>query len=177
MPPTFNLSLNSFFAKIPLFAPLDAEELSEVLRLVRPFVREAGERLFDEGDPADGMYVIERGEALVITEKGGDRVTLAELGNGAVIGELALIDGAPRSASVETIAMASGYWLSSAHFSELRESGSLAAYKVVRELARTLEDRKRVTERRLRGLIESTTDSTEVRSKPMRELFGRLLKG
>ena len=50
-----------------------------MLRLAKPFVREAGETLFSEGDPSDGMYVIERGEVAVTTSgRNGERVRLAD---------------------------------------------------------------------------------------------------
>lgn len=173
-----NLSLNSFFREVPLFSGLDAEELADLLRLVVPFVREPGERLFGQGDPSDGMYVIERGEVGVFACPGeGVRVMLAELGNGAVIGELSLIDGSPRSALVETVSMTSGYFLGRDAFDRLRASGSLGAYKVILALARTLEERKRVTEARLRALVDADDESADLHSKELRELFGRLLKG
>ncbi|MFT4705166.1 MAG: CRP-like cAMP-binding protein [Bradymonadia bacterium] len=177
MDAALNLSLRTFFRNIPLFASLSGDELGELLRLAKPFVREAGDTLFSEGDPADGLYVVERGEVGVVTmSNGGDPVRLAELGNGAVIGELALIDGATRSATVEALAMTTGYWLSRARFDELRGSGSRAAYKVVLQCARTLESRRRVTELRLRALVESPDRSEQLRKRDVRQLFGVLRK-
>jgi len=172
-----NLSLRTFFRGIPLFASLSSDELGELLRLAKPFVREAGETLFREGDPADGLYVIERGEVGVLVERApGELVRLAELGNGAVIGELALIDGATRSATVETFAMTTGYWLSRNQFNTLREGQSRAAYKVALECARTLEARRRVTESRFRALLEAPDRAALLEKREVRELFGVLRK-
>lgn len=171
------LSLRTFFRGIPLFTSLSGDELGELLRLAKPFVREAGETLFQEGDPADGMYVIERGEVAVSTSgRSGERVRLAELGNGAVIGELALIDGATRSASVETVAMTSGFWLSRTRFEELRDGGSRAAYKVMLQCARTLERRRRTTDQRYRDLLASPNKSLLLEKRDVRETFGVLRK-
>lgn len=172
-----NLSLNRFFKGIPLFASLEAEELSDLLRLVTPFTKHAGESLFYQGDPSDGMYVIERGEVGVFAcPEGGDRVLLAELGNGALIGELSLIDGAPRSAQVETISMTSGYFLPKEGFETLRLGRSRGAYKLILELARTLEMRRRAAEKRLRSLVDAA-DPAELHTRELRELFGKILKG
>lgn len=177
MDAALNLSLRTFFRGIPLFSSLTGDELGELLRLAKPFVREAGDTLFREGDPADGLYVIERGEAnVVVSGSSGDRVLLAELGNGAVIGELALIDGATRSATVETVAMTTGYWLSRDRFDELRAGQSRAAYKVVLQCARTLEGRRRITEQRFRSLLEAPDRASLLQKREVRELFGVLRK-
>jgi len=173
-----DLSINLFFRNVSLFAGLDGTELSVLLRHVQPFVKEPGVALFEQGDEGDGMYVIERGEVGVfVRREGPDRVLLAELGNGAIIGELSLIDGSPRSATVETVSMARGYFLPRARFDELRSRWDLGAHKVVLQLARTLEQRRRVTEQRLRSLVDSGSSSGVVGTGEFEELFGRLLKG
>jgi len=62
---------------------------------------EAGRTLFEAGDPGDGCYRIETGlmKVSVLSAAGNERI-LAILGPGALVGELALLDGRPRSASV-----------------------------------------------------------------------------
>jgi CRP-like cAMP-binding protein len=62
------------------------------------------EVLFLEGEPGDGCYRVEEGlvKVSVISSKGGERI-LAILGPGAVVGELAILDELPRSASVTAI--------------------------------------------------------------------------
>lgn len=64
----------------------------------------ADEVLFLEGDPGDGCYRVEKGLLKVsfISSTGGERI-LAILGPGAVVGELAILDELPRSASVTAI--------------------------------------------------------------------------
>jgi len=60
--------------------------------------------LFTAGDPGDGFYLVDDGllKAYVVSVAGGERI-LAILGPGDMVGELAIIDGAPRSASVSAI--------------------------------------------------------------------------
>src|SRR6516165_4662596 len=69
-----------------------------------PHHLKAGEALFKVGGPGDGCYRLEQGLLkVVITSPRGDTRILAVLGPGSIAGELALIDGRPRSASVFAI--------------------------------------------------------------------------
>src|SRR5262245_31509350 len=60
--------------------------------------------LFAAGDPGDGCYQVEEGllKVVALSPSGGERI-LAILGPGALVGELSMIDGLPRSASVTAI--------------------------------------------------------------------------
>lgn len=60
-----------------------------------------GQVLFKEGQDADGMYLIRKGELKVYLEKDGNEVKLATIGPGGMIGEMAFFDQKPRSASVK----------------------------------------------------------------------------
>lgn len=60
---------------------------------------EAGEWIFREGDPGDCAFVIESGVVAITYEHDGVAVTIAQLGAGELLGEMALIDGRARSAS------------------------------------------------------------------------------
>ena len=59
----------------------------------------AGEPIFEEGDPGDFAYIIEEGEIEIWTRLDGKHFVLNVLGPGSLFGELALVDGRPRSAS------------------------------------------------------------------------------
>ncbi len=61
----------------------------------------AGQVLFKAGDNSDGMYLIRKGELVVYLEQDGKQVMLATIPAGGMIGEMALFDGSPRSASVK----------------------------------------------------------------------------
>ncbi len=70
----------------------------------RPIKISADQVLFLAGDPGDGCYRIENGlmKVSVMSPSGNERI-LAIFGPGAVVGEFAVIDGQPRSASVSAI--------------------------------------------------------------------------
>lgn len=59
--------------------------------------------LFREGDPPDAMYVIKSGKLAVVKTKSNSEIVLAEIGPGAMVGEMAFFDNKPRSASVKAV--------------------------------------------------------------------------
>jgi CRP/FNR family cyclic AMP-dependent transcriptional regulator len=78
----------------------------------------ADEALFLAGDGGDGCYLVEEGllKVAVASQSGGERI-LAFLGPGAIVGEMSIIDGRPRSASV-VVRQAALKFLSCAAFEE-----------------------------------------------------------
>lgn len=62
-----------------------------------------GDYLFREGDPSEAMFVIKTGKFSVLKSKGNSEITLAELGPGDMVGEMAFFDNKPRSASVKAL--------------------------------------------------------------------------
>lgn len=59
----------------------------------------AGEVLFHEGEPGDVMYVVQSGEVRITKRVGHDERTLAVLGPGEFVGEMAILNGKPRTAT------------------------------------------------------------------------------
>ena len=88
-------------AEVPFLQLLDEkdrEELAADLDLVR---FPAGQVLFHYGDPGDSLYVIRSGEVEVFfKDDTGERIVLETAKAGEVFGELSLLDGGPRTASV-----------------------------------------------------------------------------
>jgi CRP/FNR family cyclic AMP-dependent transcriptional regulator len=70
--------------------------------VLRRFAR--GQVVFTEGEPSDHLYVVRDGRLRVLVRSGrGDEMTLSVLGPGDALGELSMVDGRPRSASVEAL--------------------------------------------------------------------------
>src|SRR5438445_4903299 len=84
----------------PLFAAFSEEEFGAIVDKLEPLQFMAGERMIAEGDEGDAMYLISRGGGRVIKEIDGQEVVLDELGEGEFFGEMSLLVGGPRSASV-----------------------------------------------------------------------------
>jgi CRP/FNR family cyclic AMP-dependent transcriptional regulator len=87
-------------ARTPAFAQLSGRSLKKLVALSVPRSYEAGATIIAEGDTGLGLLVISKGTADVFKGNGEDRVRLATLGRGDVVGEQSLIDDQPRSASV-----------------------------------------------------------------------------
>lgn len=149
----------NFFRSVHLFNELSAEQIIEVLRVAHIETHPAGTVLAREGDAADAMYIIERGEvAITKASLGGDDVRVAYLGDGSVVGEMALIVGSPRTASVEAVAETRVYRLSGRDFDSLRRQRSVAAYKILTKLLVTLGDRRQRVLNRLDEIHENPAD-------------------
>src|SRR5919201_1860576 len=91
-------------ARVPLFSELSREELERISRVAIPRSFPAGVRVFHEGDRSDACYLVRSGDLRVTREHpDGRAIALATLGPGDLFGELAMLDGEARSASVETL--------------------------------------------------------------------------
>jgi len=82
--------------EVPLFASLPDGRLHELATLAAPVSLPAGAVLFERGDPGDALYVIRHGRLEVVV----DGEVVREAGRGEVLGELALLTGEPRNATV-----------------------------------------------------------------------------
>ena len=133
-----------YFKKLPLFAELNAQEVMDVLRVARLVQFEAGEYLCRMNEPGDGMFVIEQGVVSVRSvDESGQMVEIAKLGEGEVIGELALVDGQPRSADVLALTALKAYRIDRSGFDEMRAQLHPAVLKMLKHIATTVSWRLR----------------------------------
>ena len=89
--------------RVTFFNLLDADSRNILANAGREMELAEGEILFQEGDPADAMYVILRGGIEIVkTLPDGSERPLTQLTTGEVFGEIAMIDGQPRSATART---------------------------------------------------------------------------
>ncbi|HEY0478126.1 MAG TPA: DUF1003 domain-containing protein [Kofleriaceae bacterium] len=84
---------------IPLFESLGEDDVQTLAGKLREVCIETGHSVFAQGDEGDAMYVIEDGAVDIVAGAGKHKVILASLFKRQFFGELALLDGAPRSAS------------------------------------------------------------------------------
>jgi CRP-like cAMP-binding protein len=89
---------------VPIFVPLSPVELASLARECARADFGRGERVVHQGEPGDAMYVVLAGTALVtLATEGGAEREVARLGRGEFFGEMALLTGEPRSASVTAV--------------------------------------------------------------------------
>jgi CRP/FNR family cyclic AMP-dependent transcriptional regulator len=88
-------------AQIPLFASLNASERRAIGALARTHTYEEGQQIFRQGDAGGPMFAVLSGHLKVIVPGlDGNDVVFTVMGRGEVFGELSVLDGAPRSASI-----------------------------------------------------------------------------
>lgn len=87
--------------KSPLFEVLSAEERDALVREMDLETHDEGSVILSEGDPGTSMYIIASGEVKVFTRRaGGATVYLAKLGEGDFFGEVSVLTGKPRTATI-----------------------------------------------------------------------------
>jgi CRP/FNR family transcriptional regulator, cyclic AMP receptor protein len=107
-------------AAVPLFAGLGADGLVDLARGMRVRRFRRGETVFHVGDPGDALFIVMAGSIkITLPADTGDEAILATLRAGDFFGELALLDGAPRSATAVAIEPTETYVLSRDGFREL----------------------------------------------------------
>ena len=137
--------LLDFFGKIPLFSQLNAEELGEVVRAIQPMELQEGDFLFQEGDPADAAFVVQNGVLQVYLDRPHGRIELTTIETMDILGEITLVDGGKRTATVRAISKTSLFRLDKTEFDFLRRNLRPSAYKLMKEIAVTVCGRLRDT--------------------------------
>jgi CRP/FNR family transcriptional regulator, cyclic AMP receptor protein len=128
-------------ARVPLLADLEQGELERIAQVAIPRSFPKGARVFHEGDESDACYVIRDGEVRVTREHSDGRaIALATLGPGELVGELAMLDGGVRSASVEALSDVELLALSAADMKGLLERNADITTKLVVKLAERLRE-------------------------------------
>jgi CRP-like cAMP-binding protein len=89
-------------SQIPLFASLESEDRTSLAKRILRQSFPKGSTLFRRGEPGNALYIIIRGQIRIFAStRQGNEITLALLGPGEFFGEMALLDGEPRSANAE----------------------------------------------------------------------------
>jgi len=95
---------SSLLQKLPILAGLSVDQIEELESALRPRRYQKGEVVFHRDDPGDSLYIIDDGAVRIgLTSSDGREVTLTVLGTGGFFGELALLDGEPRSADAVAV--------------------------------------------------------------------------
>jgi signal transduction histidine kinase len=89
-----------FLRKVPLFSDLSEDDLNRLCESVDKVALPAGEFLFKQDEVGDRAYIIIDGEVEILRHQDGRDVLLAVRGSEVVIGEMALVENRPRTASV-----------------------------------------------------------------------------
>ena len=149
---------------ISLFQPLTAQVRGELAAWMQKRVCATGEVIFSEGDPGDAMYVVEDGYvSIYVTDKDmGLTVDVASLGKGEAFGEMALVTGEGRKASVKALEKTSLWVLHRDVFFRLVQAVPQMGITIAATLARRLDQVNR-TQRVAFGTLRGATIPAELR--------------
>lgn len=118
--------------KSPLFEGLSDEELQHLMDMAQPVSLQAGEVLMRQGDPGDAAYVIIKGQFEIQKQTGQSLIKIDVRDPGDVVGEMALLSRAQRTATVVAKTDGEALRIPPEAFEELLVSSSTAAMAVLR---------------------------------------------
>ncbi len=135
-----------FLRKVPLFADLPEADLDRLCEMAEEVDLRRGAILFKEGERGDRTFVIREGALEIIKSSGGREILLAVRGSGDVIGEMAVLEDDPRTATVRAKVDTKLLAIHKEPFNRMINVSPSAA----RALLNTILNRWRVTEAMLR---------------------------
>ncbi len=169
----------ALLSSVELFSGLPEEALDQLSRAVKLEYYDGGERLVTEGETGDSLFVLARGSVMISkagTAIGTTAVALAILKEGDYFGEMSLLTGTPRSASVIAEGAVEVFVLDRDAFAPVLEQDPAIAEVLSKQLAERLaatqarfEDREEELKRRR----ENAPDSLLVRIRTFFKLGGR----
>lgn len=137
---------------VALFAGLTPTQLAKVASITQLRSYERGEFLFREGDPGREMFVLIAGKVRIAKSvRGAGEETLAVLEPGTYFGEMAVIEDSPRSADAIALASCSVWVIQRLKLEQVMSSDKELAYVLLWTFVRTLSERLRDTNEKLKG--------------------------
>lgn len=141
--------------RCPIFADLSGEELQKVAGAAKEKTFAEGSTLYTESMAGQSLFVIRSGNVKISKMLGeGDERTLAILGPGESFGELAIVDGGPRSASAVVVKRAEVLTLDKKDFQAVCEGNPKLGYKLLTNLTRVMVKRLRGAQDKLQAALE-----------------------
>ncbi|MFT5432100.1 MAG: CRP-like cAMP-binding protein [Myxococcota bacterium] len=146
---------------LPMFSQLSEREKSTLLAIFSQRTYTAGDVLCREGDRAFSFFVLCDGLVEIFKDLGGDvgREKLGQLGRGSMVGQVSLIDGKPRSATVVAKTEVLTLECSREDFDRLFNAGSPFAFKVMDQIMIHLSRRLRDANGQLYNLYSRPTET------------------
>ncbi|MBL4889430.1 MAG: cyclic nucleotide-binding domain-containing protein [Candidatus Lindowbacteria bacterium] len=144
------MNISDLLVQVPIFCTLEVEEHAILRESIEQKRYKPEEFIFEEKDPGDGLYVIAMGAVRIVKNLDGvNNRTLAGITDLDFFGEMALLDGKPRSAGAVAARDTVILKLSNENFNTLMNSNPFIAMKVITQIACHLAARFRDTNMKL----------------------------
>ena len=135
---------------LPIFSALSLDELRGVHALCDRITVDPGKLLIEQDQPGESLFVLVSGQVKVeVVSEGKEPVEVARLGQGASLGEMAMVDMAPASARVTAVEKVSAFRFPLERLDSHLMNDPRAGYKVMKVLGRILSTRLREANRSL----------------------------
>lgn len=125
--------------RVPLFQPIEPRRLKLLAFTSERLQFNPGQDIVTQGDPGDAAYIILSGEADVLINNNGEMIPVARLADNAVIGEIAILTGVPRTATVRAVGDLTALRIGKDTFFKLITDIPDIGMEIMKELARRLE--------------------------------------
>ena len=136
----------ALFNHIPLFSMMDHHQLKLLASSGECVKLSRGERLFNQGDPGDALYIVVKGKAGIFATNAESERKIGECGSNEVIGELALLSQSPRTASVEALTDLTLLRLQREVFIDMVRSNGEVGYQILQVVSNRFIDTSGNTE-------------------------------
>lgn len=147
MPRSTLKSIKEALGRVAMFQSLDESDLDALAGVARQITAERGELIVSQGSAGEGLYIVARGQIRVyLSDETGKEIILGLEGPGAIFGEIAVLDGEPRSASVAAMERTELLMIEGREFRQLLEAHTGLSLGVIAALA---------------GMIRKLTDATQ----------------
>jgi len=133
-------SVENALAKVSFFSSLSQKNLRKLANLCMPREFPADSLMVQDGTTGLGLFLITSGRVEVFKSEEERRISLAILGEGDILGEMALVDDQPRSASAVTLEPTTSLLLTRDSFRTLVKKNPEVAWAIVPSLAARLRD-------------------------------------
>ncbi len=135
------MNSKEMISQIPLFSGLDEQELDLVFHSSTRKKFQKKSIVFQEGEPGDSFFMTVSGEGnFVLFSEDGKEIILSEFSKGDFFGEIAILDGKPRSSSVVTKTNCEFLVIEGKDLFEIMEGHPAVSIKVIKRLCERLRD-------------------------------------
>ena len=154
--PAFRQQLLGMIAGADMLADLDGHEMKVIAQYLQAFQADPGCVIFREGEPGNFMCLLVSGRVKTYKESDQERsAEVADESHGRSIGEMALIDGEPRSATGLAVEHSMLLVLTKQGFQQLAQQHAAIALKLLIRITRLMSKRLRLTSGRLVDYLDN----------------------
>jgi CRP-like cAMP-binding protein len=159
--------LETLLAGVPVLAVLAPDELRAVARAARPLTLGPTERLVVQGEAGSSLFLLAEGELEVMLRRDGEDVLVDTMSKGAVVGEMSLLTGEPRAATVRARDGAVVYEVGQDQYAPVLSAHPELVDELARIMVGRLDERRKLLDAR---------DAARDRATVARQIRRRLLR-